>query len=111
MPETLPTPTRVEDGATSLRDMPTGFNGENGGTMEVHDAPEEPLSVSERVRRRFHSQKLFEDEGEDDSTLALNPLPHSVIEGMLKDAQAESVHTDSKTKVICLSNCSMHGQL
>ncbi|KAL8454263.1 hypothetical protein Emed_000372 [Eimeria media] len=76
---------------------------------KADEAVEEPLSVAERVRRRFHSQKLFQDDEESDNNAALDPLPKAVVEEMLKEAQMESTSSNSATKVVCLSNCSMHG--
>ncbi|KAL8425727.1 hypothetical protein Efla_003105 [Eimeria flavescens] len=74
------------------------FGGNPAGTSVVKDASGEPLSVAERVRRRFHSQKLFQDEEEGEDAQALDPLPKSAVEEMLKEAQMQSTRADAATK-------------
>lgn len=108
-PEALLTPLPPEGAIEVLSDQHENFVEDNSKTPKMRNEPEEPLSVAERVRRRFHSQKLFQDEDGGETILGLDPLPHSAVEQMLKEAQTESTRTDSTTKMVCLSNCSMHG--
>ncbi|KAL8455150.1 hypothetical protein Emag_000987 [Eimeria magna] len=98
----------VESRAQGLSDRQRSSSRELSSALTTEEATEEPLTVAERVRRRFHSQKLFREDEKSDDTPALDPLPKGVVEEMLKEAQMESTSTNSATKVVCLSNCSMH---
>ncbi|KAL8273848.1 hypothetical protein Esti_002171 [Eimeria stiedai] len=107
--QTLPLSAPLESERQGLGDKQRNAVQKLSEALKVEEAVEEPLTVAERVRRRFHSQKLFQEDEENDNSPALDPLPKAVVEEMFKEAQMESTSTNSTTKVVCLSNCSMHG--
>ncbi|KAL8436185.1 hypothetical protein ACSSS7_001915 [Eimeria intestinalis] len=101
----------LESGGEGFGDKRQTSSGKLSAAPKIDEAVEEPVGVAERIRRRFHSQKLFQEDEEGDNGSGLDPLPNAVVEEMLKEAQQESTNTNSATKVVCLSNCSMHAIL
>lgn len=114
-PESLPTTTKQasapSEGGSANGDPPTALKQKESRGSKAKDMRENTLSVAERVRRRFHSQKLFQDEGDNDSGEDPGPSPEATMREVVQEPPEENFRADSRTKLVCLSNCSMHGGL